>query len=84
MNDDLMVMVRNSAFGTQRSAFGSQQSGPLPASSMKLPVVRGKGGVGKTTLACAPGAALGGGVERGRRFCSFHRPGAFAGCLPGP
>ena len=50
-------------FGIQRSALSVQHSAvgnpaPLPASSIKLLMFAGKGGVGKTTLACASALRL--------------------------
>ncbi|MFH1185911.1 MAG: ArsA family ATPase [Chloroflexota bacterium] len=50
-------------FGIQRSALGVQHSAvgnpaPLPPSSIKLLMFAGKGGVGKTTLACASALCL--------------------------
>ncbi len=50
-------------FAIQRSALSVQHSvvsnpAPLPASSMKLLLFAGKGGVGKTTLACASALRL--------------------------
>jgi len=59
MNDELMVMgsaIQRSALSVQHSAVGNPA--PLPASSMKLLLFAGKGGVGKTTLACASALGL--------------------------
>ena len=59
MNDDLMVMgsgIQRSALSVQHSAVSNPA--PLPASSMKLLLFAGKGGVGKTTLACASALRL--------------------------
>jgi arsenite-transporting ATPase len=59
MNNELMVM----GSAIQRSELGVQHlpvtnPAPLPPSSMKLLLFAGKGGVGKTTLACASALCL--------------------------
>jgi len=57
MNDELRGSgAQRSALGVQHSAVGNPA--PLPTSSMKLLLFAGKGGVGKTTLACASALRL--------------------------
>ncbi|MBI3056168.1 MAG: ArsA family ATPase [Betaproteobacteria bacterium] len=79
--------------GAQRSALGVQHSAvgnpaPLPTSSMKLLLFAGKGGVGKTTLACASALRLA--EERsGKEILLFsidpaHSIAACLGCEIGP
>ena len=58
MNDELRwgSGIQRSALSVQHSAVSNPA--PLPASSMKLLLFAGKGGVGKTTLACASALRL--------------------------
>ena len=79
--------------GIQRSALSVQHSAvsnpaPLPSSSMKLLLFAGKGGVGKTTLACASALRL---AEKwsGNEILLFsidpaHSLAACLGCEIGP
>lgn len=70
----------------QHSPVGNPAS--LPASSMKLLLFAGKGGVGKTTLACASALRLAQ-ERRGKEILLFsidpaHSLGACLGCAIGP
>ncbi|HZY31240.1 MAG TPA: ArsA family ATPase, partial [Candidatus Methylomirabilis sp.] len=79
--------------GIQRSALSVQHSAvsnpaQLPASSMKLLLFAGKGGVGKTTLACASALRLAE-ERRGKEILLFsidpaHSIAACLGCEIGP
>ena len=78
--------IRRSALNVQQSAVSNPA--PLPSSSMKLLLFAGKGGVGKTTLACASALSLAK-EQSGKEILLFsidpaHSLGACLGCEIGP